>query len=134
MDIQKKMKFNIIGFSNTVNKENKHCVIHPGTRLVQKLDDPDLLWCPQCGTSYSDKEAGTDEKIKSRFGPNQQTRIVSPKPIKKYYDQSGNLINDPDLIQEVERGAHVVSYQETLPPNSDSAFNSRTNRFSRKRN
>ena len=114
------MKFNIIGFSNTVNYENKHCVVHPGTRLIQKLDDPDLLWCPTCGTSYSDKEAGTDEKIKSRFGPNQQTRIISPRSTKKYYDKQGNEITDPDLIAEIQRGANVISYHESLPPDTNS--------------
>jgi hypothetical protein len=127
------MKFNIIGFNSTVNYENKHCVIHPGTRLVQKLDEPDLLWCPQCGTSYSDKEAGTDEKIKSRFGPNNQTRIIRPKVKKKYYDSQGTEINDPDLIQEIQRGAHVISYQEFKTEDKNSATYIGNKRVLRKR-
>jgi hypothetical protein len=28
---------------------------------------------------------------------------------KKYYDMSGNLITDPDLIAEIKRGANVIS-------------------------
>lgn len=42
--------------------------------------------------------------------------MISGKRMKKkYYDKNGNLINDPDLIAEIKRGANVISYREELP-------------------
>ena len=121
------MKFNLIGFNFSPKLEYKHCAIHPGSRLVQKIDDPDMLWCPTCGTSYSIKETGTDEKIKSRFGPNAKSKIISPKPKIKYYDSQGNEITDETLIQDIMRGANVIYYREDKPEGS-SQTNSNSNR------
>ncbi len=115
------MKFNLIGFNFTPKLEYKHCTIHTGTRLIQSDTEPDILYCAQCGTSYSVKETGTDEKIKSRFGPNSTTRIISPKPKKKYYDQNGNEITDETLLQDIARGAKVLYYREDEPEDSNSS-------------
>ena len=124
------MRFNIIGFGNSNSKEHKHCIIHPGVRLVQDLQDPDKLFCPTCGYSYLPKDSVPDDVYKSRFGP-QQTRIITPKPKKKYYDKAGNEINDPDLIAEAQRGANVISYQEILPPDNNSALNTKNKKIPR---
>ena len=112
------MKFNIIGFGNSNPKEHKHCIIHPAVRLVQDLQDPDKLFCPTCGYSYLPNETAPDDVYKSRFGP-QQTKIITPKKKKKYYDQSGNLITDETLIQDIQQGAHVISYHEYLPEDNN---------------
>lgn len=126
------MKFNIIGFSNSPSTAHRHCVHHPGTRLVQSLEDPDTMLCPDCGISYLPKDTAPDEAYQSKFGP-QQSKIISPKKQKKYYDKAGNEINDPDLIQEIQRGANVVHYSEILPQGT-SETNSTTTRIHRKTN
>ena len=125
------MKFNIIGFSNSNPKEYKHCVIHAGSRLIQSIEDPDKLFCPQCGMSYLPKDSVPEDQYVSRFGP-QQTRIITAKKQKKYYDKSGNEITDPDLIQEIMRGANVIHYREILPQGS-SETNITDKRFPRTR-
>lgn len=126
------MKFNIIGFSNSSPKEYKHCVIHAGVRLIQALDDPDKLFCPTCGMSYLPKDTASEDQYVSRFGP-QQTKIISPKKQKKYYSQDGNEITDPDLIAEIHKGAHVISYHEFMPENINSETNTRAKTMARKR-
>jgi hypothetical protein len=111
------MKFNIIGFSNYENKENKHCVHHQGTRLIQDLYDPDKLFCPTCGVSYLPKDTGIDEKVKIRHSPEgQQSRIISPKKKKKYYDKQGHEITDPSVIADIQSGKTIIYYNEFLPP------------------
>lgn len=112
------MKFNIIGFSSTPPTKYRHCVIHPGRRLVQDLQDPDKLFCPECGTPYLPNDTSAEEEYRSKFGP-QQTRIVTAKKKKKYYAKDGNEITDPDLIAEVERGANVISYHEWKPEDTN---------------
>lgn len=107
------MKFNLIGFSFQNEPAKKHCVIHPGTRLIQKEDDPDVWYCTMCGTVYLEKDTGNDENITSEYGPTQQTSIISAKKKKKFYDKSGNEITDPELIKEIMQGANVISYHET---------------------
>jgi uncharacterized Zn finger protein (UPF0148 family) len=108
-------KFNIIGFNFQSSDRyipSKTCVIHYGTALISKLDEPGTLWCPLCGTTYLQEDTATDEAMKGKF-KQQQTRIVSPrKKAKKYYDKQGNLITDETLIQDIERGATVYSYRE----------------------
>lgn len=107
-------RFNLIGFNfNKGNIEYKHCIVHPGCRLVQSTQEPDLLYCPLCGTNYVEKDTATDERIQSMFGPtSQQSKIVQAKKQKKYFDQSGNEINDEQLQKDMAQGAHVISYQE----------------------
>ena len=111
------MRFNIIGFSNTNPKQYKHCVIHSHIRLVQSIEDPDKLFCPSCGTSYLPKDSAPDDVYQSRFGP-QQTRIITPKKQKRYYDKQGNEITDETLIQDIQNGANVIHYRETMPAGS----------------
>src|SRR5215218_2615700 len=111
------IKFNMIGFNfprdPPENPEKyKHCVIHPGNRLIPKIDQPDLLWCPICGTSYQEKDTLTDERFMPKFGTQSKTRIITAKKKKKYYDDNGNDITDETLLQDIARGAHVISYRE----------------------
>ena len=113
-----KKKFNIIGFnfhSSDRYIPSKCCVIHYGTPLISKRDEPGVLWCPLCGSRYSEKDTATTEDIKGKFkGPNQKSQIISAKKKRKYYDSEGNIINDPDLIADIERGATVISYHEEI--------------------
>ena len=108
-------KFNLIGFNFLKGEvtQYKHCVIHEGSRLIQSIEDPTVLLCPECGTNYLAQDTASDERINSMFGPgSNQTKIIQGKKQKKYYDDSGNEITDETLIQDVKRGAHVISYQE----------------------
>ncbi len=122
---QTRKTFNIIGFESTPSYSNwtpkRHCAYHPGTRLIQGWDEkgnyvPGVLQCPSCGKRYSsDSSAPTDEEIKSKHGQTKPRIITAKTKKKKYYDKQGNLINDPDLIAEIQRGANVISYYEQKP-------------------
>jgi len=60
------------------------------------------------------------------FGPStSSTRIIQGKKQKKYYDDSGNEITDETLINDVKRGAHVISYQETKSGNDKTVIKKR---------
>jgi|KBSMisStandDraft_5_1062788.scaffolds.fasta_scaffold690623_1 hypothetical protein len=116
------MKVNTIGFnfpkySNW--RPSKRCVIHAGRLLIpfkneNGVFEPNVLMCPDCGTRYLEHEATNEEGIQAKFSGQSKTMIVSAKGrAKKYYDSNGNLISDPELIQEVQRGAvRVISYHE----------------------
>jgi hypothetical protein len=111
-------RFNIIGFTDySTRKPTKSCVIDhavliPRRNLDTGEDMPGLM-CPRCGMSYTESEAPTEERIKGKFSGKQETRIISAKNRnKRYYDKYGNEINDPDLIEDIQRGMTVISYQE----------------------
>jgi len=109
-------RFNIIGFdfpisSRIPGEKYKHCIIHEGTRVISKLDEPGVLFCPLCGTTYLEKDTATEERIKAKH-TNQQTKIVQAKKKKKYYDSKGNEINDEQLLKDMASGIHVISYNE----------------------
>ena len=112
------MKFNIIGFdfqnySNIDPQKWKHCVVHPGSRLISKLDEPGVLMCPKCGTTYLPKDTISEENFKPSASPKTQTRIMTPKKKKKYYDKQGNEINDETLLKDLARGTiKIISYNE----------------------
>lgn len=90
----------------------KHCIVHPGIRLVSKPDEPGVLYCTQCGTPYVLKDTISEERFEAGHGPKTQTRIFTVKKAKKYYDQKGNEINDEQLLKDIANGAHVISYHE----------------------
>lgn len=104
-------KYNIIGFGTEDIIEYKHCPLDPGVRLIKIKGE---LKCPTCGYIYKKEEATNEEGISIKHNK-QQTRIVTPKTRKKYYSKDGNLITDPDLIAEVQKGNTVISYHEELP-------------------
>jgi hypothetical protein len=110
------MKFNIIGFglnySNIDPSRWKHCVVHVGTRLISKPDEPGTLFCPLCGTSYLPNDTISEERFDPSATPKSQTRIITPKSKKKYYDKQGNLINDEQLLKDIANGKTVISYHE----------------------
>jgi hypothetical protein len=104
-------RFNIIGFGSENVTEYKHCPLDPGIRL-QKIRGK--LMCGKCGFVYTEQEAPSDEGVSIKH-KQQQTKIISGKGKRKYYDRQGTEINDPDLIQDIEQGANVISYREDLP-------------------
>ena len=120
-------KFNLIGFNFPKDRiEYKHCVIHEGSRLIQSIEDPTLLLCPECGTNYLEKDTASDETIHSMFGPTgSKPTIIQAKKVKKYYDDSGNEITDETLIGDIKRGAHVISYHEQKSGNEKTVIKRR---------
>lgn len=72
------------------------------------------LKCPRCGYTYKKEEAPNEDTYITGFVPD-SPEIVSAKRKKKYYDKQGNVINDPDLIGEIQRGANIISYHEEKP-------------------
>jgi hypothetical protein len=73
------MKFNLIGFN--FNKKykwqegydypepvpQKTCVLHPGVPVVpMKGEDPELLFCCQCGTAYKKEDTASEENFNPR--------------------------------------------------------------------
>lgn len=103
--------YNIIGFGSEDIREYKHCPLDPGVRLIKIKGE---LRCPSCGYTYKQQEAPNEESVKIKH-EKQQTAIISGRRKKKHYSKDGNLINDPDLIAEIEKGANVISYREELP-------------------
>jgi uncharacterized Zn finger protein (UPF0148 family) len=87
-------------------------VIHPGSRLISKLDEPGILMCPQCGTTYLPKDTISEENFEPSASPKTQTRIMTPKKKKKHYDKQGNLVNDEQLLKDIASGKTVISYHE----------------------
>ncbi|HEU4469207.1 MAG TPA: hypothetical protein VFR61_09265 [Nitrososphaeraceae archaeon] len=104
-------KYNIIGFGFENITEYRHCPLDPGVRLIKIKGD---LKCPTCGYTYKKEEVPNEEGVTIKHNK-QQTAIISGKGKRKYYDKSGNEINDPDLIQDIQQGANVISYREELP-------------------
>jgi hypothetical protein len=68
--------------------------------------------CPLCGTSYQPNDTISEERFEAGHGPISQTKIVTPKKKKKYYDEKGNKINDQQLLKDIANGARVISYHE----------------------
>lgn len=112
------MRFNIIGFdfpnsSRIPPGHWKHCVVHPGSRLISKPNEPGILMCPLCGTTYEPKDTISEETFEPSATPKTQTKIIQPKKKKKYYDQKGNEINDEQLKKDMASGTvRVISYHE----------------------
>jgi uncharacterized C2H2 Zn-finger protein len=118
-------KFNLIGF-NFPDKRYKwqgdgwvmpekiyktcpyhHCI------LVPKLDDKDMLQCPECGTPFLFKDTTSEEQIISKFGPSSnKTKIVQRRKKKKYFSDDGEEVTDPVLLAEMQKGIHVLKYHE----------------------
>ncbi len=121
---------NIIGFS-TPNIKHRHCVIHPGVRLISKLDEADVLWCTECGTPYTISDTGIDDNIQARHGPNISTKVISTHKKKKYYDKQGNEITDPEIIQLAKEGKTIVHYSEHIETPT-SAINTRNKTMANK--
>ncbi len=102
-DINK--RWNLIGFNftNTSNysyDQYRHCAIHKGIRLLPDKEDKDMLFCPSCGCRYPVKDTVEEQNIESNLpasNTNSGPKIFSAKPNRKYYDNFGALIDDPDI-------------------------------------
>lgn len=90
------------------------------------------LMCPRCGGPYTEIEAPTEEGIKGKFSGKTEPRIISARSKKKYYDKQGNLITDPDLIDDIQRGANVIEYHE-YKQGEDTFYDKNTSRTIRTR-
>ena len=105
-DGRNRPRFNIIGFQNYSNwRPTKSCPIDHAIliprRNIETGEDMPGLMCPRCGCSYSENEAPSEEGIKGKFSGKTETRIITARNTKKYYDKQGNLITDPDLIADI---------------------------------
>jgi DNA-directed RNA polymerase subunit M/transcription elongation factor TFIIS len=97
----------------------KACPFHH-VRLIPKRKqdnlefEPGVLICVKCGYEYSylENEAPAEEHFEPEHNKSNQTKIISAKKNKKYYDKQGNEITDETLIQDIQRGANVISYKE----------------------
>jgi hypothetical protein len=75
------MKFNLLGFNfpREETEKYKHCVIHPGNRLIQSQEDPEELYCPMCETPYSE-ETTSEERFMPKFGSqSSKSQIITAK-------------------------------------------------------
>lgn len=123
---QSRKRFNIIFFNTEPSYSNwtpkKHCAYHPGTRLIQGWDEkggyvPGVLQCPQCGKRYtSESPAPTDEEIKSKHGQTKPRIITAKTRKKRYFDSSGNEINqdDKDIMNLIAQGYQIKYYHEEV--------------------
>jgi hypothetical protein len=108
--------FNLIGFDFTTKRDTKTyrtCLIHPGEILIRSAEDRTLLLCPRCGSpqKYQEDEALTDEQIKGKFRKH-QTKILTAKKKRRFYDKFGTEITDETLIQDIMQGKTVINYYE----------------------
>lgn len=111
------MKWNLVGFERyrIDTKQYRHCSIHTYKRLLESNTDPNLLFCPECGSEYKIEETSIDQTIESKFGTANQTKIVSAKSRRKrFFDSQGNEINqqDKDIMADLAQGKTVISYSE----------------------
>jgi hypothetical protein len=120
-------RFNILGFSMPSSRwrATKTCPIHHAVlvpKRKEKQDDTTTisdtweegLFCPLCGSCYTEKEAGTEEHYKSMFGPQQSKIITGKKLNKRYYDKQGNQIpaDDKDTLDLIAQGYNITYYHE----------------------
>jgi hypothetical protein len=114
-------KYNIFGFNRASSRDYgkyRHCTVHEGARLIQSIDFPDMLLCPQCGTHYPSSLTATDVQITAKFIPRINDKV---KPIlsgeirsKHHYDSLGNPINeeDADIMSDMKAGRKIIYYRE----------------------
>ncbi len=121
MSVEK--RFNLIGFNFQSDNSNikgyddfKHCLIHPGKRLLKSLEDPEKLFCPTCGLSFSEKDTLKDEHFNPKFGAasNKPKILTGKRKRVKYYDTRGNEIpeHDADAIHDMAEGRKILHYHE----------------------
>jgi hypothetical protein len=70
-----------------------------------------------------------------KHGQQGQTAIITGKKTsKKYYDKSGNLVTDKDLIDLIQQGANLISYHEQMPSGAkDTQYDKRNRTLIRSR-
>jgi hypothetical protein len=113
-------RFNLIGFDRYKidNKTYRHCSIHPYKRLLASKTDPDLLFCPECGSEYPVNDTIKEQDVLTDVPPsgnsNSGTKIISARKKRKYYDSFGALIPDDDFdaLHDMQGGRRIVYYRE----------------------
>jgi hypothetical protein len=55
------------------------------------------------------KDTATEENFEPTSGPTNQTKIITPKSKKKYYDKQGDEINDEQLLKDIANGIKIIS-------------------------
>ncbi len=73
-----------------VRPEYKTCVVHYGTILIPKKDEPGIWICPECGIPYLEKDTASEEQIHSMFdATSNQSRIIQGKKKRRFFDSRG---------------------------------------------
>lgn len=65
------------------------------------------MWYP-----YRPNDTISEERFDAGHRPTNQTKIITAKKAKKYYDKQGNEINDEQLLKDIANGKTVISYNE----------------------
>jgi hypothetical protein len=115
-------RYNLIGFSfnNVDTTTYKKCGIHPYKRLIPHKTDPNIAFCPECGSEYplNVKDTITEQGIKSDIpaGSQSQTKIVQAKKKRKFRDSMGNPIpeDDKQAMADLASGKTVVYYENKI--------------------
>ena len=111
-------KFNLIGFERIQidTKQYRHCSIHPYKRLIEHKTDQNLLFCPECGSTFPLKDTVKEQDIQTDVPASNSntTKIISARNKRKYYDSFANLIPDDDLdaLHDMQGGRRIVYYRE----------------------
>jgi hypothetical protein len=115
---EKKQPF-ILGLSKPSNIKYLHCSIHLGARLIPYPEEEGWYQCPQGCGPIPPTEVASDTKITSRFAVTNGKQIASGHNRsyreKSYYDKAGHKVNpnDPDIMQDIARGATIEYYHTT---------------------
>jgi hypothetical protein len=120
MEINNNKRFNLIGFnfSYVDTATYRKCSIHPYRRLKVSKTDPNVLFCPECGSEWplNIKDTITEQGVKSDIpaGTDSGTKIVQAKKKKRFLDSMGNSIpaDDKDALQDMSGGKRIVYYRE----------------------
>jgi hypothetical protein len=70
------------------------------------------LQCGNCGQRYPIKDTVLEQNFQTEITPTNTKLITKKKKPKVYRDSLGNEINDETLLQDIARGATVISYYE----------------------
>lgn len=112
--------YNLIGFnfSNVDTATYRKCTIHPYKRLIPSKTDPNIVFCPECGSEWplNVKDTITEQGIKSDIpaGTESGPKIVQAKKKRKFRDSMGNPIpeDDKDAILDIQGGKRIINYRE----------------------
>jgi len=110
----------ILGLSKPSNVKYLHCSIHQGARLIPYPEQEGWFQCPMGCGPIPPTQTASDTKITSRFTVKTSGRQIASGHNrsyreKQYYDKTGVRLpkDDKDILQDLARGATIVSYHTT---------------------